>query len=55
MKPGTLNLLEPSRPVQGLLYIFLPFTLFFNSQEELSLGNATTNGRIEGNNVGLPE
>ena len=37
MKSGILSLLEPSRPVQGLLYIFLPFTLFFNSLEEFSL------------------
>jgi hypothetical protein len=28
MKYGSLNLLEPSRPVMGLLYLYIPHQLF---------------------------
>jgi hypothetical protein len=47
--PGTL------KTCTGIALHFLPFTLFFNSLEEFSLGNASTNGRNVGNNVGLAE
>jgi len=50
--------LQPSETLKactGMALHFLPVTLFFNLLEELSLGNATTNGRIVGNNVGLAE
>jgi len=47
--PGTL------KACKGIALHFLPFALFFNSLEELSLGNATTNERTVGNTVRLAE